>query len=65
LGSATVVYERPEDALKAIEEYNNDQLAESVLTVEHDIKALVTGPMLTKAPAKTLREGGWGIPAKR
>jgi RNA recognition motif-containing protein len=65
LGSATVVYERPEDAAKAIEEYNNAQLDERVLTVEHDIKAIVRAPKLTKASGKTLRVGGRGIPARR
>ena len=52
MGSATVVYERPEDALKAIEENNNAQLGERVLTVEHDIKVVVRAPKLTKASAR-------------
>ena len=46
LGSATVVYENIEDANKAIEEYNNAQLDDRVLTVEHDIKAIVRAPKL-------------------
>ncbi len=46
LGSATVVYENVEDANKAIEEYNNAQLDDRVLTVEHDIKAIVRAPKL-------------------
>ena len=46
LGSATVVYESVEDANKAIEEYNNAQLDDRVLTVEHDIKAIVRAPKL-------------------
>ena len=65
MGSATVVYERPEDASKAIDEYNNAQLDERVLTVEHDIKAIIRAPKLTKPSGKTLRVGDRGIQARR
>ena len=58
LGSATVVYEKTEDAQKAIEEYHGAELDDRVLTVEHDFQALVSaGPRLKKA-GKTLRVGG-------
>lgn len=59
------MYERPEDAAKAIEEYNNAQLDERVLTVELDIKAIVRAPKLTKASGKTLRVGGRGTQLRR
>lgn len=65
LGSATVVYENPDDASKAIDEYNNAQLDERVLTVEHDIKAIVRAPKLKKAQGKTLRVGNRGAAARR
>lgn len=64
LGSATVVYEKPEDAAKAIEEYNNAELDKRVLTVEYDVKAIVRAPKLIKA-GKTLRVGGRGAAARR
>jgi RNA recognition motif-containing protein len=37
LGSATVTYERAEDAKQAIREYNGAFLDEKVLVVEHDM----------------------------
>jgi RNA recognition motif-containing protein len=40
MGSATVVYEREEDASKAIEEYHGATLDERLLTVEYDLSAL-------------------------
>jgi RNA recognition motif-containing protein len=36
LGSATVVYDKPEDAKKAIEEYHGAYLDDKILTVEYD-----------------------------
>lgn len=57
LGSATVVYEKPEDAKKAIDEYHQALLDNRVLTVEYDLSALVRVPKVS-AKGKTLRVGG-------
>jgi RNA recognition motif-containing protein len=46
LGSATVTYEQPKDALQAINEYNGAYLDDKVLTVEFDnVTAVVKKPM--------------------
>lgn len=42
LGSATVTYERPEHAQKAISEYHRCFLDDRVLTVEYDMVPIVT-----------------------
>lgn len=39
IGSATVVYENPEDAKNAIQEYHGVYLDDKLLTVEYDTKA--------------------------
>ena len=41
LGSATVIFDQDEDATKAIEEYHGALLDNKVLTVEHDLSAMV------------------------
>ena len=41
LGSATVTYEKPEDAKSAIDEYHQAMLDNRVLTVEYDLASLV------------------------
>ena len=59
MGSATVVYDKPEDAKKAIEEYHGAYLDDKILTVEYDQKAVI--PKLKKAigkAGKTLVVGG-------
>ena len=48
LGSATVVYEKAEDAKHAIEEYHQAMLDNKVLTVEYDISSLVRVPKVMK-----------------
>lgn len=64
LGSATVVYERAEDASKAIEEYHGAQLDDKILTVEFDSAGMVRVPKIRKGgnaiqkSGKTLRVGG-------
>lgn len=42
LGSATVTYEKPNDAAKAISEYHGAFLDDKVLTVEYDMVPQVT-----------------------
>jgi THO complex subunit 4 len=42
LGSATVTFERPEDAKNAVKEYNGAYLDDKVLTVEFDVVPQVT-----------------------
>ena len=42
LGSATVTFERPEDAKRAVNEYNGAYLDDRVLTVEFDFIQQVT-----------------------
>lgn len=42
LGSATVTYEKPNDASKAISEYHGAFLDDKVLTVEYDMVPQVT-----------------------
>ena len=37
LGSATVIYQNPEDATKAINDYNDAILEGNILTVEHEV----------------------------
>ncbi len=37
LGSATVTYERPKDAKRAVQQYNGAYLDDKVLTVEFDM----------------------------
>lgn len=60
LGSATVIYERAEDAQKAIQEYHNAQLDDRILTVELERPVVVPkikgGNAIGKG--KTLRVGG-------
>lgn len=64
MGSATVVYEKPEDAEKAIKDYHGAYLDDKLLTVEYDTSYLRV-PKLSKATVvtksgrgKTLRIGG-------
>lgn len=57
LGSATVVYERPEDSAKAIEEYHGAQLDDKVLTVEYDSASIVRVPKVRKS-GNAIRKGG-------
>lgn len=54
MGSATVVYEKEDDAAKAIEEYHGATLDERLLTVEYDLSALARKAGITKV-GKTLR----------
>jgi RNA recognition motif-containing protein len=42
LGCATVTFERPEDARRAVQEYNGAYLDDKVLTVEFDMVTSVT-----------------------
>lgn len=61
LGSATVVYEKPEDAEEAIKQYHGAQLDDRILTVEFDRPVVV--PKVGRAgnairKGKTLRVGG-------
>ena len=59
MGSATVVYEKPEDAKKAIEEYHGAYLDDKVLTVEYDARAVIPKTKAAGiAKGKTLRVGG-------
>ena len=64
LGSATVVYENPDDAAKAINEYHGAQLDDKILTVEQDSAKIVRVPKIRKGgnairkSGKTLRLGG-------
>ena len=58
LGSATVVFDKPEDAKKAIAEYHGAYLDDKVLTVEEDVKHIIPKTKsggITKG--KTLRLG--------
>lgn len=48
LGSATVVYDEPADAKKAIEEYNGASLDDKILTVEF-VAPIVVAPKIEKA----------------
>lgn len=63
LGSATVVYENPEDAAKAIEEYHRAYLDDKLLTVEYDAPNIVKVPKISRGThgirktGKTLRVG--------
>lgn len=64
LGSATVVYVKPEDAAKAITDYHGALLDDKVMTVEYDNAVRVPKVRETAAgggrrqPGKTLRVGG-------
>ena len=62
LGSATIIYERAEDAKKAIAEYHGAFLDDKLLTVEFDNKNVVRVPKLRRPTGikrgKTLRIGG-------
>lgn len=49
MGSATVVYEKAEDAEKAIQEYHGAQLDDKILTVEFDSASVVRVPKIRKA----------------
>ncbi len=66
LGSATVVYERAEDAKKAIEDYHGATLDDKILTVEFDSGNVVRVPKVKRGGnaiqkrGKTLRVGGGG-----
>ena len=56
-----MVYEQPEEAAKAIEEYHGAQLDDKILTVEYD--TMVRVPKIRrggirKVGGKTLRLGG-------
>jgi len=68
LGSATVTYERPEFAKKAINNYHGALLDDKVLTVEYDMVPQITkvaaneSSSSTKAP-NTVRSGA--PPAKK
>jgi RNA recognition motif-containing protein len=42
-----VVFEKPEDADKAIEEYHHATLDNKVLTVEHDLAAIIKVPKIS------------------
>ncbi len=58
-----MVFEDPQDALKAIEEYHHAMLDNKVLTVEHDMTAIVKVPKVKaeggfKRRGKTLKVGG-------
>ena len=63
MGSATVVYERPEDAAKAVEDYHGAYLDDKLLTVEFDNSNVVRVPKIksslniSKKGGKTLRLG--------
>mmetsp|Transcript_27009 Transcript_27009/g.26072 ORF Transcript_27009/g.26072 Transcript_27009/m.26072 type:complete len:154 (+) Transcript_27009:465-926(+) len=56
LGSASVVYEKAEDAKKAITEYHGAYLDDKVLTVEFDKEAIVRVPKVSRREG--LRPGG-------
>lgn len=59
MGSATVVFESPEDAKKAIEDYHGALLDEKPLTVEYDTK-VIRVPKIKKGinkEGRTLRVG--------
>lgn len=61
MGSATVVYEKTEDATKAIKEYHGAYLDDKLLTVEFDEKSVVRVPRVPRAGGKggkTLRITG-------
>ena len=63
LGYATVVYEKSEDAEKAILEYNGAKLDDKILTVEYDTANVIKVPKVGKGPnaikkGRTLRVGG-------
>lgn len=58
MGSATVVYERAEDAEKAILEYHGAQLDEKILTVEYDNANVVRVPKLRKGGNAIQKSGG-------
>ena len=54
-----MVYEKPEDARKAIEEYHGAYLDDKILTVEYDQKSVL--PRIQKggiSKGKTLRVAG-------
>lgn len=57
-----MVYEKPEDAQSAINEYHQAMLDNRVLTVEFDISSLVKVPKTGRTgevkQGKTLRVGG-------
>ena len=50
-GTATIVYEKPEDAKAAIGEYHGAYLDDKLLTVEY-------APLPERKKGKTLRVGG-------
>eukprot|EP00347_Sterkiella_histriomuscorum_P020737 403336668 len=60
LGSATVVYDKPEDAQEAIQQYHGAQLDDRILTVEFDRPVIVPKVRANNAigKGKTLRVGG-------
>ncbi len=64
MGSATVSYEKPEDAKLAIDEYHQAMLDNRVLTVEYDLASLVKVSKIkgleggAAKKGKTLRVGG-------
>lgn len=61
LGSATVSYEEPEDAAKAIDEYHGAYLDDKLLTVEYDVNVIRVPKIkrganaIKKGVGKTLR----------
>lgn len=56
LGSATVTFERPDDAKRAVHEYNGAYLDDKVLTVEFDMVPSTTHVMKPQ-PANSPRSG--------
>jgi len=65
-----VVYEKFEDADKAILEYHGAQLDDKILTVEHDLSSVLRIPKVQAADqaskrGKTLRLGGGRAAADR
>ena len=55
LGSATVTFERPEDAKQAVVEYNGAYLDDKVLTVEFDMVPQVTKIVKDDLPSNSSR----------
>ena len=58
LGSATVVYEKAEDAAAAIKEYHGAELDEKILTVEYDNAGVVRVPKIRSSGNAAPRKGG-------
>lgn len=58
LGSATIIFERPDDAKKAIDEYHGASVDGKVLTVEFDKEVGATAAKVVKKVGVMRKSGG-------